>query len=492
MEKNSKCVGRFYFDEGVFEEKDFRADKMAEECGVFGIYCEDNVDVSSNTYYALFAMQHRGQESAGMAVNNQGIITAYKDNGLVTEAFDPNILNVLKGQSAIGHVRYSTAGLSNRENAQPLVAKYKNGHIALAHNGTLLNAREIRNDLEDNGMLFQSDTDSEVLLNLFVKNRMNSKNIIESIQKSLKNVNGSYGLVVLTRNNLIAVRDPLGIRPLCLGMLDHSYVIASESCAFDAIGAKFVRDVEPGEIIVINHRGIESFWLDGIGESRLCVFEHVYFARPDSVIDGASVYKARFEAGRLLAKQSTVDADLVIGAPDSGLQAAMGYAAESGIPYAQGLLKNRYVGRTFIQPSQDSRELAVKLKFNPLKEVVGGKRVVMIDDSIVRGTTTKKIVQMLKRAGAKEVHMRISSPPLLHPCFYGVDISTRDQLVAVTNSVKEICRMVGADSLEYLTLENMVASPVGSKCTFCTACLSGEYPTELLERHKKRAFDSVE
>lgn len=469
-----------------------RMDKLKEECGVFGIYSEERNDVATNTYYALFAMQHRGQESAGIAVNNAGIISSYKDMGLVSEVFDSTLLDILQGQSAIGHVRYSNVGQSSRENAQPIVAKYRNGHLALAHNGTVLNASELRRELEDSGVLFHSSSDSEVLLNLFAKNRMSSNNIIESIQTSLKTVIGSYGLVVLTKNNLIAIRDPWGIRPLCLGKLDDAYVVASESCALDAIGAKFERDIEPGEILVINKRGLESFHLEQEQPSRLCIFEHVYFARPDSIIDGASVYEARVEAGRLLAKQAPVEADVVIGAPDSGLQAAMGFAEEAGIPYGHGLLKNRYVGRTFIQPNQSSREFAVKLKFNTMKPVVNGKRVVMVDDSIVRGTTTRKIVKMLKDAGAKEVHMRISSPPLKHPCFYGVDISRREELIAVKHSIKQICEIVGADSLEYLSLDHMLASPIGSKCGFCSACLSGDYPTELYTRHKNQAFKEIE
>jgi len=471
---------------------DVRQDKLKEECGVFGVYSFDGHDVSGLAYNALFALQHRGQESAGIAVNNAGMIGSFKNMGLVSEVFDTSILSILQGQSAIGHVRYSTTGDSLKENAQPMVVKYRNGQIALAHNGNVTNARQIRDGLEDQGSLFQTSSDTEVILSLISRHRLKSENVIEAIKRTAKDLIGSYSLVLLTTNNLIGVRDPLGIRPLCLGKLDNSYVLASESCALDAVDAEFVRDIEPGEIIVINKSGVDSFYIDDIPEkARLCIFEHVYFARPDSIIDGASVYESRREAGKRLAIEHPVDADVVMGVPDSGLAAAMGFADQLGIHYGHGLLKNRYVARTFIQPGQGKRESSVKLKFNAMKAVVSGKRVVMVDDSIVRGTTIIKIIEMLKKAGAVEVHMRVSSPPLLHPCFYGVDISRREELIAASNSVEEIREIIGADSLGYLSVEGLRATPKESKLEFCTACLNGEYPTELSERHKKQAFCEV-
>jgi len=469
-----------------------RLDKLKEECGVFGIYSYDGHDVSGLAYCALFALQHRGQESAGIAVNNAGMIGSFKNMGLVSEVFDTSILSILQGQSAIGHVRYSTTGDSLKENAQPMVVKYRNGQIALGHNGNITNARQIRDELEDQGLLFQTTSDTEVILSLISKHRLKTDNVIQAIKLTANHLVGSFSLVLLTEHNLIGVRDPLGIRPLCLGKLDNSYVLASESCALDSINADFVRDIEPGEIIVINKDGIESFFMDGISEkSRLCIFEHVYFARPDSIIDGASVYESRREAGRLLAIEHPVDADVVMGVPDSGLAAAMGFADQLGIRYGHGLLKNRYVARTFIQPGQNKRENSVSLKYNAMKAVVTGKRVVMVDDSIVRGTTIIKIIEMLKRAGAKEVHMRVSSPPLLHPCFYGVDISKREELIAASHSIEEIRQIIGADSLGYLSVEGLRSSPKESKLEFCTACLNGEYPTELSEKHKKQAFCEV-
>ena len=393
---------------------DVRLDKLKEECGVFGVYSSDGHDVSGLAYYSLFALQHRGQESAGIAVNNSGMIGSFKNMGLVSEVFNSSILSILQGQSAIGHVRYSTTGDSQKENAQPMVVKYRSGQIALAHNGNITNASQVREELEDQGSLFQTTSDTEVILSLISRHRLKSENVIEAIKQTARELIGSYSLVILTTNNLIGVRDPLGIRPLCLGKLDNSYVLASESCALDVINAEFVRDIEPGEIIVINKDGMDSFYIDDIPKrGRLCIFEHVYFARPDSIIDGASVYESRREAGRTLAIEHPVEADVVMGVPDSGLAAAMGFADHLGIQYGHGLLKNRYVARTFIQPGQGKRETSVSLKFNAMKAVVAGKRVVMVDDSIVRGTTIIKIIEMLKKAGAKEVHMRVSSPPAL-------------------------------------------------------------------------------
>lgn len=469
----------------VFDEEDFRLDKLNEECGVFGIFDRDDLDSARLTYYALYALQHRGQESAGIAVNNDGSFVYHKDMGLVPEIFNEDIINSLKGKLAIGHVRYSTTGASLRENAQPMVIKYKNGNMALAHNGNLVNAAEVRERLEEEGVIFQSNNDSEVILNLISRCRLTSSSIEEAIEKMMDEIKGSYALVILTPKRLIGVRDPFGIRPLCIGLIGNSYVLASETCALDAVGAVYVRDVQPGEIVLIGDEGLTSIQTKITGPSKLCIFEHIYFARPDSYIDGASVYRSRIEAGLRLAKDHPVNADLVIGVPDSGLSAAMGYSRESGIPYGVGLIKNRYIGRTFIQPDQDKREKGVKIKLNALKDAIDGKRVIMIDDSIVRGTTSRRIVQLLRDAGAKEVHMRVSSPPIKFPCYFGIDISSKSQLVASEHTVEEIRDMLGADSLGYLTVEGILKTPIGSKCGFCTACFRGDYPMEVPEEGTK-------
>ncbi|WP_010248312.1 amidophosphoribosyltransferase [Acetivibrio cellulolyticus] len=469
----------------IFDDKDFRLDKLNEECGVFGVFGRDNLDSARLTYYALYALQHRGQESAGIAVNNNGEFAYHKDMGLVPEIFNEETIKSLKGQSAIGHVRYSTTGASLRDNAQPMVIKYKNGHMGLAHNGNLVNASEVREKLEGDGVIFQSSNDSEVILNLISRCRLKTSGIEDAIVKMMDEIKGSYALVILTPQKLIGVRDPFGIRPLCIGQLEESYVLASETCALDAVGASYVRDVNPGEIVLIDKNGLTSVQTKAPEESKLCIFEHIYFARPDSYIDGASVYRSRLEAGKRLAKDYPVDADLVIGVPDSGLTAAMGYSRESGIPYGVGLIKNRYIGRTFIQPDQDKREKGVKIKLNALKDAIDGKRVIMIDDSIVRGTTSRRIVQLLRDAGAKEVHMRISSPPLKFPCYFGIDISSKEQLVAAKHNIEEIRDLIGADSLGYLSVEGVLQTPIGSKCSFCTACFRGDYPMEVPEEGTK-------
>lgn len=464
---------------------DVRLDKFREECGVFGIYNKDAHDVARITYYGLYALQHRGQESAGIAVNDTSTIVYHKDMGLVPEVFNNVVLNHLKGQIAIGHVRYSTTGASLRENAQPMVIKYRNGQMALAHNGNLVNAGEIREKLEESGAIFQSTIDSEVILNLIARNRISSETMEEAIVKTVKEIKGSFALAILTPKRLIGVRDPLGIRPLCIGRLGNSYILASETCALDAVGAEYVRDVNPGEIVLIGEEGITSVQVEAPKESKLCIFEFIYFARPDSNIDGASVHRARYEAGRKLAKEHPVEADLVIGVPDSGLTGAMGYSMESGIPYGEGLIKNRYIGRTFIQPDQGQRETGVRIKLNALRNAIEGKRLVMVDDSIVRGTTSKRIVQILKDAGAKEVHMRVSSPPIMFPCYFGIDTPSRKQLVASSHSVEDIRELVGADSLGYLSLEGLLETPVNSKCGFCDACFGGKYPMDVpLEGNK--------
>jgi len=466
-----------------------RPDKLKEECGVFGIYNSDYHDVARLTYYALYALQHRGQESAGIAVNDDGTILYHKDMGLLHETFNEVVLNHLKGRVAIGHVRYSTTGASLRENAQPIVVKYRNGQLALAHNGNLVNAAELREKMEENGAIFQTTNDTEVIANLISRYRVSSGNIEETLTKVIKDIKGSYALVILTPRRLIGIRDPLGIRPLCIGKLDNSFVLASESCALDAVGAEYIRDVNPGEIVLIGEDGLKSIQTQVTGETKLCVFEHIYFARPDSIIDGASVHQARIEAGKRLAIEHPVDADLVIGVPDSGITAAIGFSMQTGIPYGQGIIKNRYIGRTFIQPDQGQREIGVRIKLNAIKNAIDGKRIVMIDDSIVRGTTTRRIVQLLKSSGAKEVHLRISSPPLRFPCYFGIDISSRKELVASSHTVEEIRQLVCAESLGYLSLEGLLKTPVGSRCGFCTACLDGEYPMEVPGEANKFAFD---
>ncbi len=453
--------------------------KLHEECGVFGIFNNENHDVARATYHGLYALQHRGQESAGIAVNDEGIILHHKDMGLVPEIFNEVVLNHLKGRIAIGHVRYSTTGGSTRENAQPMVVKYKIGQLALAHNGNLVNAAELRSKMEENGAIFQTTSDTEVIANLISRFRVSSDDIEETLEKVMETISGSYALVILTPKRLVGIRDPQGIRPLCIGKLGNSYILASESCALDAVGAELVRDVRPGEIVLIGEDGIKSIQTKRKEQSHLCIFEFVYFARPDSVIDGISVMQARVEAGKRLAIEHPVEADIVIGAPDGGINAALGYSRQSGIPYGQGLLKNRYVGRTFIQPEQGQRESGVRIKFNAMKSEISGKRVIMVDDSIVRGTTTRRIVQMLKDAGAKEVHMRVSSPPYKFPCYFGIDISSSNQLVASKHTVDDICRMIGADSLGYLSLEGLMKIAEGARCGFCTACFNSAYPMKV-------------
>jgi amidophosphoribosyltransferase len=451
-------------------------DKLKEECGVIGVFSEDEEKVPHLVYYGLYALQHRGQESAGIAVSHNGQIDYHKDMGLVPEVFTNDVFNKLKGDIGIGHVRYSTTGDSHPENAQPLVAKYKKGTIALAHNGNLVNAEALREILEDEGVIFQTSTDSEVIVNLLARYYKNG--IVNSVKKVMEVLKGAFAVVINTDNKLIGIRDPYGLRPLCIGKLEDGYMLASETCALDAAGAEFVRDVEPGEIVVIDSNGLESIKRDKWCRKNLCVFELIYFARPDSSIDGINVYMSRNEAGRILAKEAPVDADIVIGVPDSGTPAAIGFAEESGIPYGIGLIKNKYVGRTFIQPKQELREQGVKIKLNVLKENVAGKRVVMVDDSIVRGTTSRRIVDMLKKAGAKEVHVRVSSPPVKYPCYFGIDTPYRKYLVGAMKTIDEIREMINADTLAYLSMEGLLKS-TGHDKGFCLACLNGDYPMEV-------------
>ncbi len=474
----------------TFDVKDF--DKVKEECGVFGIFSnEENLDVARLTNFGLFALQHRGQDACGIAVNDNGTTVYHKNLGTVPEVFDDVVLNHLTGQMAVGHVRAATAVSNSRENAQPLVSKYVKGTLTLAFNGTLINARSLREELEQSGALFQGTTDTEILAYLIAKERLFTHSVEDAISNMVNKLNGAYAFIVMSPSKLIGVRDPKGMKPLCLGKYKNSYVLASESVAFDAINAEFIRDVEPGEMVIITKEGVDSKRFAPKCDTALCVFEHVYFARPDSVIDGASVYEARKEAGRFLARQKPVDADVVIAAPDSGISAAIGYSQESGIPYEVGLMKNRYIARTFIQPTQEMRENAVRIKLNALKSVVAGKRVILIDDSIVRGTTSKRVVSLLREAGATEVHMRISSPAFLFPCYFGTDVGSQDVLVAVNRTVEEINDLIGSDSLDYLSLENLLKTPVGSKCEFCTACFNGKYPLDVSEVTKASDFKDV-
>lgn len=455
--------------------KFLQEDSLHEECGVIGVYRTEK-NAARHAYYGLFALQHRGQESAGIAVNQDGDIEVRKGMGLVADVFNEQALNELQGNIAIGHVRYSTAGDKDVRNAQPLVAKYKKGDIGLAHNGNLVNADNIREILEDSGVIFHSTTDSESILNLIA--RYSGKGIENGIKNTMSLLKGAYALVMTTGDSLIGIRDPHGLRPLCIGKISDGYVLASESCALDVIDAEFIRDVEPGEIVIINADGLRSIEPSSKCQKHLCVFEHIYFARPDSILDGDNVYDFRVHTGKLLARQKKIEADMVMPVPDSGVPAAIGYAKESGIPYGEGLVKNRYIGRTFIQPTQEMRENAVRIKLSPLKRNLEGKRVIMIDDSIVRGTTSKRIVEQIRKAGAKEVHVCITSPPVQYSCYFGIDTPYRKYLIGAQKSVDEICEYLGADSLTYLGLEEL-REACGFKDQFCSACFDGKYPMEV-------------
>lgn len=472
----------------------FMGDKLGEECGVFGAYDFDGADVASMIYYGLFALQHRGQESCGIAVSDtagpKGKVLSSKDMGLLNEAFTPEILEKLKGDIGVGHVRYSTAGSSTRENAQPLVLNYVKGTLGMAHNGNLINTPELRQELAYTGAIFQTTIDSEVIAYLIARERLNSKTVEEAVGRAMKKIKGAYSLIVMSPRKLLGARDPFGFRPLCIGKRENTYVLASETCALDTIGAQFIRDVEPGEIVTISpEKGIESdrsMCLPKEQQAR-CVFEYIYFARPDSYIDGMSVYNSRILAGKYLAIDSPVEADLVVGVPESGNCAALGYSLQSGIPYGQAFVKNSYVGRTFIKPKQKSRESSVQVKLNALREAVAGKRIIMIDDSIVRGTTSDRIVRMLREAGAKEVHMRVSSPPFLWPCYFGTDVPAREQLIAYNRTVEEICKIIGADSLGYLREERLEQIVEGR--SICKGCFNGKYPLEPPTEDIRGEFD---
>lgn len=455
---------------------DLELDKLKEECGIFGIYSRTE-DVALNTYWGLYALQHRGQESAGIAITDGSWMDVTRGMGLVNEVFRHQVPHMDNQYIAIGHVRYSTTGSSLLANTQPLMVNYSGGKISLAHNGNLTNAAEIRRELEEQGTVFQTSIDSEVFVNLIARSRKES--VEEKIMESLVKIKGAYCLTIMTEEKLIGARDPQGFRPLCIGKMGDSWVLSSESCALDTVGAEFVRDVEPGEMVVINDKGLKSYHFATADTKAACVFEYIYFARPDSVIDGQSVHDARFEMGRILARESGFKADIVISVPDSGTTAATGFAYESGIPFKEGLMKNRYIGRTFIQPSQQKRDTSVRLKLNAIKSVVNGKSVIMVDDSIVRGTTSGKIVRMLKAAGATAVHMCVSSPPIGYPCYYGIDTSARKELIAATKSVEEIRQYIGADSLHFLSIEGLKESLKAVSCEdMCYACFNSAYPGE--------------
>ncbi len=466
-------------------------DTLKEECGVFGMFSNESIDIAQYAYYALFALQHRGQESAGIVVNDDGIMNLHKNVGLVNEVFTPETMASLgKGNIAIGHVRYGTTGTRPRLNAQPLLVNHVKGSMALAHNGNLINDGELREQLELEGSIFHTTSDSEVISYVIVKERLTAVSIEDAVISAMDKIQGAYSLLIMSPTKLIAVRDPYGFRPLCIGTLGDKYVFASESCAFDAIGATFLRDVKPGEVVVVDKNGLRSLERHCNKVTRaLCVFEYIYFARPDSVIDGASVHTARLRAGAFLALEHPVQADVVVGVPDSGIDAAIGYARQSGIPYGVGLIKSKYIGRTFIQPSQEQRENSVRLKLNPIASVLKDKRVILIDDSIVRGTTSARLVKLIRDAGAKEVHMRISAPPFRHPCYFGTDIDSPEHLIATNHTTEEIAKIIGVDSLGFLSIESVKKLAENGDNGFCSGCFSGKYPLEIPTFNRKSKYE---
>ncbi|MDR1589531.1 MAG: amidophosphoribosyltransferase [Oscillospiraceae bacterium] len=448
---------------------------IKEECGIFGIYDADG-DCARSAYYGLYALQHRGQEACGIATINDLELSCHKDNGLVGEVFSEQTLDELGGVMAIGHTRYSTTGGSQRENAQPLTLKYVKGSLAMAHNGNLINTDELKTEYEYKGAIFHTTTDSEVIAYIIAQERLRCGSIEEAVRRSMRRLRGAYSLVVMSSRKLLAARDPQGFRPLCIGRRGDAYVFASESCALDSVGAAFVRDVEPGEVVWVYNGQLLSSRDNCGAASSLCIFEYLYFARPDSVIDGQSVYGSRLLAGKYLAREYQIDADVVVGVPDSGLVAAKGYAIEAGLPYNDGFIKNRYVGRTFIRPGQASRERAVRLKLNPLRATVEGRRVVMIDDSIVRGTTSKRIIKLLRDAGALEVHLLSSAPKFISPCYFGTDIPDRENLIAVQYTTEEMCDILGADSIGFLSVDKLTKIAPDARRGFCDACFTEKYP----------------
>lgn len=466
-------------------------DSIHEECGVFGIYADKRCDVAAQTYVGLYALQHRGQESCGIVVNDDGLFNYHKNLGLVNQVFDKDTLASLgEGNIAIGHVRYSTTGSCNAINAQPLVVRHGKGPLAIAHNGNLTNAREMRMEYESKGMIFHSTNDTEVISYAITEARLACGSIEKAVEQMMYRIKGAYSLVIMSPKKLIAVRDPNGFRPLSLGRLGGSWVVSSETCAFDSIGAKFERDIRPGEIVIIDENGLRTIETHCGSKGHICVFEYVYFARPDSVIEGSSVHMARLRAGKYLWREHPVEADIVIGVPDSGLDAALGFSQESGIPYGIGFIKNRYIGRTFIQPTQAERTNSVKIKLNAISSTVKDKRVVMIDDSIVRGTTSARIVNLLREAGAKEVHVRISSPAFVSPCYFGTDIDSKENLIACQMTNEEVCWHIGADSLGYLSIEGVKKLAGKSDCDFCVGCFNEKYPIEVPKEMPKDKFES--
>ncbi|MBD5130819.1 MAG: amidophosphoribosyltransferase [Ruminococcaceae bacterium] len=464
-----------------------------EECGVFGIYTNKPTNVASSAYFALYALQHRGQESCGIVVNERGVFKTHKGLGLVNEVFTQRILDEFEdGRIAVGHVRYSTTGNVNTANCQPITVRHIKGALAIAHNGNLINALDLRKEFEMNGAIFHTTSDTEVISYAITKERLECGSIQEAVERAMYSIKGAYSLCVMSPKKLIAARDPHGFRPLCLGRLpnDEGYVVASETCALDSIGAHFVRDIEPGEIVVIDENGVDSIRTHCGQPSSMCVFEFIYFARPDSVIEGASVHKARLRAGHFLAEEHPCEADVVIGCPDSGLDAALGFSQASGIPYGVGFIKNRYIGRTFIQPTQGMRENSVRIKLNAIRETVEGKRVVLVDDSIVRGTTSAKVVKLLRNAGAKEIHMRISAPPFISECYFGTDIDSKDNLIANKHTVEEIAEIIGVDSLGFLSTDAVIKIAENANCGFCRGCFTGKYPVDVPDEFPKDKFET--
>jgi len=453
---------------------------LHEECGVFGIYSDHKQDVASLSYYGLYALQHRGQEGCGIVVNNDREFYSHKDLGLVSEVFSQETLSKFPhGTMAVSHVRYATTGAVTRINCQPIEVNHRKGRMALAHNGNLSNAAKLREELELKGAIFHTTSDTETIAYIITRERLSSSSIEEAIEKSMEYLEGAYSLIIMSPQKLICARDPHGFRPLCYGKTpDGTYIAASESCALHAVGAEFIRDIEPGEIVVFGSEGIKSIKTHvNTAERKFCVFEYIYFSRPDSVIDGISVHASRVKAGEILAEEHPVEADTVIGAPDSGLDGALGFSRKSGIPYGLGFIKNKYIGRTFISPTKSARVDGVRIKLAALEEEVRGKRVVLVDDSIVRGTTMERVVRLLKEAGATEVHVRISSPPFLHPCFYGTDVASEENLVAAGHTVDQICQIIGADSLGFFP-KHRLGELTGGK-GYCSACFDGVYPTEV-------------
>jgi amidophosphoribosyltransferase len=475
-----ETVGNSVFSKLLFAAGGNKVMAIHEECGVFGVMGTKNKNAAGIVYYGLYALQHRGQESCGIVVNDNGVFSSYKDLGLVSEVFSKDILTRFpKGNMAVGHVRYGTTGGNTRNNCQPIEVNHQKGKMALAHNGNLSNALKLRNKLELSGAIFHTTSDTETIAYVITRERLVTPSIEEAVSNTMNLLEGAYSLVLISSTKMIVARDPYGFRPLCYGKTaDGAYVAASESCALSAAGAEFIRDVLPGEILVFTEKGVESRREHCEKQRRrTCIFEYIYFSRPDSVIDGISVHESRMKAGELLAESYPKCADIVIGVPDSGLDAALGYARKSGIPYGIGLIKNKYIGRTFISPEQNERLDKVRIKLSPVRKAIDGKRVVLIDDSIVRGTTSKRIVKLLRDAGAKEIHMRISSPPFLYPCYYGTDIDSEENLIACHHSMDEIAWMIGADSLGYLPIEKL--NKLIDSEDYCSACFQGEYPTEI-------------